>query len=198
VADLAGVARSHFWEVMAARRSPTLHWIERVALALEVAPVALFSQLPLAGAPFRIVQPRAADRFRTAVPLLSLQVAAGGFAEQPLVEAQEWVAPLRKRSLRAGMFVARVVGRSMEPLIPDGSFCLFQAPPAGPLSGKIVIAQHRSISDPDSGGHYTIKRLMQKKGGVDLLPLNSSYAPVELRGRTAEQLSVIAEFVAVL
>lgn len=34
--DRAAVARSHFWDVMAGRKSPTLHWLERIAQALEV------------------------------------------------------------------------------------------------------------------------------------------------------------------
>lgn len=36
--DRAAVARSHFWDVMAGRRSPTLSWLERIAepLGLDV------------------------------------------------------------------------------------------------------------------------------------------------------------------
>ena len=32
----AGVARSHFYDVLAGRKSPTLTWIEKVATALDV------------------------------------------------------------------------------------------------------------------------------------------------------------------
>jgi transcriptional regulator with XRE-family HTH domain len=34
--DRAGVSRSHFWEVMAGRRSPTLKWLGQLAKALDV------------------------------------------------------------------------------------------------------------------------------------------------------------------
>lgn len=34
--DRAGVGRSHFWEVMAGRASPTLAWLARIAVALDV------------------------------------------------------------------------------------------------------------------------------------------------------------------
>ena len=34
--DLAGVTRSHFWEIMAGRKSPTLRWLQPVAKALKV------------------------------------------------------------------------------------------------------------------------------------------------------------------
>jgi hypothetical protein len=32
--DLAAVSRSHFWDVMAGRASPTLAWLAKVAAAL--------------------------------------------------------------------------------------------------------------------------------------------------------------------
>lgn len=34
--DRAGVGRSHFWDVMGGRSSPTLTWLGRVAAALDV------------------------------------------------------------------------------------------------------------------------------------------------------------------
>jgi transcriptional regulator with XRE-family HTH domain len=39
--DRAGVSRSHFWEVVGGRKSPTLKWLGKVAKALEVDPSAL-------------------------------------------------------------------------------------------------------------------------------------------------------------
>lgn len=34
--DRAGVSRSHFWEVMAGHKSPTLKWLGKIAASLEV------------------------------------------------------------------------------------------------------------------------------------------------------------------
>lgn len=44
--DRAGVGRSHFWEVMAGRASPTLAWLEKVAAALDVDPGELVAASP--------------------------------------------------------------------------------------------------------------------------------------------------------
>lgn len=44
--DRAGVGRSHFWEVMAGRASPTLAWLEKVAAALDVDPGELVAAAP--------------------------------------------------------------------------------------------------------------------------------------------------------
>src|SRR5262249_40310157 len=81
----------------------------------------------------QIVQPRSEDRYVTCVPLVPLKAAAGAFSDPQHVEDDnwEWVAIDSKRRLRPGMFVAQVVGKSMEPVIPDGSYCLFTAPVTG-------------------------------------------------------------------
>jgi transcriptional regulator with XRE-family HTH domain len=44
--DRAGVGRSHFWEVMAGRASPTLAWLEKVAAALDLDPGELVAASP--------------------------------------------------------------------------------------------------------------------------------------------------------
>ena len=41
LADFSGRSRSHFWDVMAGRKSPTLKWMVSIAEALEVEPMEL-------------------------------------------------------------------------------------------------------------------------------------------------------------
>jgi hypothetical protein len=55
------------------------------------------------------------------VPLVSLKATAGAFGAPQYVEddTQEWVAVDSKRRLHPSMCVAQVVGKSMEPAIPD-------------------------------------------------------------------------------
>jgi phage repressor protein C with HTH and peptisase S24 domain len=48
------------------------------------------------------------------------------------------------------MFVARVAGKSMEPMIPDGAWCLFSAPVTGTRQGETVLVMLR---DAVLGGH---------------------------------------------
>ncbi len=43
--DRAGVSRSHFWDVLKGRKSPTLEWVEKVATSLEVRPEILLHPL---------------------------------------------------------------------------------------------------------------------------------------------------------
>ena len=63
------------------------------------------------------------------------------------------------------MFVVRASVRSMEPKIHDGDLCVMRANPVGSRQGKIVLAHHRDISDPDTGGAYISQNLELNPGG---------------------------------
>ena len=157
----------------------------------------------------RIVQPRPEDRYVTCVPLVPLKAAAGAFSDPQHVEDDnwEWVAVDTKRRLRPGMFVAQVVGKSMEPAISDGSYCLFRAPVIGTRQGKIVLVQLRNAIDPDNGERYTVKRYQSEKvtdgdswrhARITLKPINPDFQPIEITGSEEGELQVVAELVEVL
>ena len=157
----------------------------------------------------RIVQPHPEERYVTCVPLVPLKAAAGAFSDPQHVEDDnwEWVAVDSKRRLRPGMFVAQVVGKSMEPTIPDGSYCLFRAPVTGTRQGKIVLVQLRHAIDPDNGERYTVKRYQSEKvtdgdswrhTRITLKPINPDFQPIELTGAEEGELQVVAELVEVL
>lgn len=165
------------------------------------------SEKPVAE-PFRRVTPVEKDKYRTCVPLLTLKAAAGAFGDFQAVEPDGWVEPNTKRRLRPGMFVAQVVGRSMEPRIPDGGWCLFQNPVEGGRRGRVVLVEHRDIDDPETGGSYTVKRYESDKESdgsgswrhteIRLLPENPDFAPIILRDVRDDEFHVIAEVVEVL
>jgi type I restriction enzyme R subunit len=157
----------------------------------------------------QIVQPHPEERYVTCVLLVPLKAAAGAFSDHQHVEDDhwEWVAVDSKRRLRPGMFVAQVVGKSMEPTIPDGSYCLFRAPIIGTRQGKIVLVQLRHAIDPDTGERYTVKRYQSEKimdgdswrhTRITLKPINPDFQPIELTDAEEGELQVVAELVEVL
>ncbi len=157
----------------------------------------------------RVVEGRPEERYATCVPLIPLKAAAGAFSDPQCVEDDgfEWVAIESDRPLRKGLFVAQVVGRSMEPTIPDGSYCLFRGPVEGTRQGKIVLVQLRDGVDPETGQRYTVKRYRSEKTAIGdswrhekifLEPLNPAFAPIVLTGDDEGELQVLAEFVQVL
>ena len=113
----------------------------------------------------RTVEPAPEDRYVTCVPVVPLKVAAGGFSDPQHIEDDdfEWAAVESRHRLRKGMFVAQVVGRSMEPAICDGAYCLFRAPVEGTRQGRIVLVQLRDTTDPETGQRYTVKRYQSEK-----------------------------------
>jgi Predicted helicase len=160
--------------------------------------------------PFRIVaQPAASDRYVTCLRLVPLKVAAGQFGDPQHVvnDEWEWVKVNTKHRLREGMFVAQVVGRSMEPQIADGDWCLFAHPAPGTREGKTVLVQLRDATDPDTGERYTVKRYESEKVEIEdswrhvritLKPLNPDFEPIVFTGDDEGVLQVVAEFLEVL
>ena len=95
------------------------------------------------GPALRIVRPRPEEKYVSCVPVVPLRAAAGAFSDPQHIEDNDWqwAAIETRHRLRPGMFVAQVVGKSMEPLIPDGAYCLFAAPVTGTRQGKTVLVQ---------------------------------------------------------
>jgi len=148
-----------------------------------------------------------AKPFVTHLPVFSLAAAAGRFGQGQDVSAEGWV-QVNGRRLDEKMFIARVVGHSMEPKIPDGSYCVFRAKPEGTRQGKIVLVQYRGIEDPETGGQFTVKRYTSDKASgpdgawrhtkITLEPLNPKYQPMQIDPSDAESLTVVAEFLEIL
>lgn len=142
------------------------------------------------------------------LPVYSLAAAAGKFSESQDVQEEGWMRADIGGKLNRKMFVAKVVGRSMEPLIPDNSYCVFSADVVGSRQGKIVLAQHHDIHDFETGGSYTVKKYKSEKRfeqddswhheKIILEPLNKQYQPIVLPKVEEGEFKIIAEFVAVL
>lgn len=176
-----------------------------------------FKGLTLRLLPTNQVQP-----YINAVPICDLDAAAGSFSrtQSPAelaeagdridIEQYQWVELPDSFRLRPGLFVAKVVGESMNRRIPNGAWCLFSIKPGGSRQGKVVLVNSRNIDDPETGGHFTIKTYESEKiatedGGwrhqrITLKPESTdpSYMPIVFEDDSAAELMVIAEMVAVL
>jgi hypothetical protein len=138
--------------------------------------------------------------FRTHLPRYSLQVAAGKFLENEEVTEQGWIEAPRDLRLSSDMFVAQITGRSMEPLIPDGSLCVFRAGVTGSRSGRLVLAEDREANA------FAVKRYKSEKVGTEgswrhkrirLESINPGFPSWDL-DRDEEKYRILAEFVRVL
>lgn len=197
-------------EYLRARLGQGADAVVAVAPLADVAPVALPPSAKVL--PLRRVSEAERAQGVPAVPVVSLKFAAGAFSDPQALEdgATEWVELPEWVKPQPGLFVAQVVGESMNKRIPNGAWCLFRANPQGTRNGKIVVVQHRSISDPETGGSYTIKRYRSEKvvdadGGwrhkrVELVPESDGvgFEVMTVQAGDADSLVVIAEWLMVV
>ena len=160
-------------------------------------------------AALRLVEGGPEERYVTCVPFVPLKAAAGAFGDPQHIEDGEfeWASVDSRHRLRPGMFVAQIVGRSMEPAVPDGAYGLFRAPVEGTRQGKTVLVQLSDATDPETGQRYTIKRYHSEKiqygeswrhDLITLRPNNPEFEPLVLTERDEGELQVVAELVEVI
>ena len=149
------------------------------------------------------VEKLAIQPFRTHLPLYSLRAAAGRLGEEMETEEEDWVRAPEGMRLGEDMFAAHVVGRSMEPRIPDGSLNLFRLHPAGSRQNKILLIQRFGALDETA--RYTVKKYtsIKKYAGEDewsherirLEPLNPEFEAWDVE---PQDFAVVAEWLRVL
>lgn len=137
-----------------------------------------------------------------------MKAAAGYFGNGEAVEPEAWIEAEGIGRLDDQMFVARAVGRSMEPRIYDGDFLVFRPKPVGSRQGKIVLVQYQEIADPETGGSYTVKRYRSEKSHsaegewrhtkITLEPLNPEFQPIILEPEDEGAIQVISEYLGTL
>lgn len=160
--------------------------------------------------PLRLLKMEEVQPYKNSVPIFNLKIAAGNFSATQTVEECDWVELAEPFAPKAGLFVARVLGESMNMHIPNGSWCLFKTDTGGTRQGKIVLVQHRNIQDADMGGQYTIKAYHSVKVENDdgtwahskiiLKPQTThlGYKEIVFEGAVAGELQVVGELVAVI
>lgn len=142
------------------------------------------------------------------LPVFSLKAVATAFGNEESVEHSGWMDVGGNKRIGKDMFIAQVVGKSMEPTIPDGSYCIFKFERGGSRNGLIVLVESRHVSDPEFYQRYTIKRYRSKKEllpdgtwfhkKIILSPDNIDFDDIILENVQEDEFKVIAEFVCIL
>jgi hypothetical protein len=144
------------------------------------------------------------NKYSTHLPVYSLQVVATAFSEEQRPELLGWKKIDARKKLDEHMFIAQVVGRSMEPTIRDGSYCIFRFDQGGTRNGKVVLAESRQVTDPETHQKFTIKRYYSEKEDlgdgqwqhkkVVLSPDNKKFDDIVLENVSGDDFHVVAEF----
>jgi superfamily II DNA or RNA helicase len=159
-----------------------------------------------------IDKPTEEQKYTTVLPFYPLSIAAGGFMDSAVpYEPESWFMVeglTTRRALSSPMFVAQVQGKSMEPVIPDGAYCLFTFEVGGTRNSRIVLAQKADIFDPDTGASYTVKAYHSTKRvdpdtgwqheSITLKPANPDYQEIVIPPDEADEFRIVAFFIEVL
>jgi len=145
---------------------------------------------------------------RNPIPLYDFYAAAGSFSEKQsekdytLIEGPE-------NSSNHDYFACRIIGESMNIVIPNGSICLFKSYTGGSRNGKILLIECRDVQDPDFNSAFTIKTYSSEKivsedywehVSIVLRPnsFDSTYQDIIITEENAQNMRVVGEFVKIL
>lgn len=150
----------------------------------------------------------ATEKFVHFLPVRSLQAVATSFREQGSEEIIGWKRIEDVHKVGPDRFIAQVVGKSMEPTISDGSFCIFRKEKGGTRNGLVVLVESRLVSDPETDLNFTVKRYKSEKEQLPdgqwrhkriiLSPDNKEFKDIVLENVNGDDFHVVAEFVEVL
>jgi superfamily II DNA or RNA helicase/HKD family nuclease/SOS-response transcriptional repressor LexA len=142
------------------------------------------------------------------IPLFDFYAAAGGFTEMQ-GEKDYSLIPVPEKFAKDDYFACRVIGESMNKIIPNNSICLFSKNLTGSRSGKILLIENIDIFDPDFNSAFTVKTYFSNKtiteegwshDSIILKPnsFDSSFDSITLDEDNIQEMKVIGEFVMVL
>jgi superfamily II DNA or RNA helicase/HKD family nuclease len=145
---------------------------------------------------------------RNPIPFYDFYAAAGTFSEKQsekdftLIEGPENIT-------NGDYFACKIVGESMNRVIPNGSICLFKPYTGGSRNGKIVLVENIDIQDQDFNSAFTIKTYSSEKGvseegwehtSISLRPnsFDSSYKNILINEENGKEMRVVGEFISII
>ncbi len=147
--------------------------------------------------------------YLNSVPFYDLKIAAGSFSKNQIEEGHELVKVPDGIRITQDMFACKVIGESMNRIIPNGSTCLFKRYEGGSRNGLIVLCESSEFQDTEMGSGYTVKEYSSKKIKSDsgwehqsiiLSPLSNdnSYRDIILEAESMATFKIIGIFDRVL
>jgi phage repressor protein C with HTH and peptisase S24 domain len=135
--------------------------------------------------------------------------AAGSFSEKQFDKDYTFIEGPDNKYSTDEYFACKVIGESMNIVIPNGSICLFRKYTGGSRNGKIVLIENRDIHDQDFNSAFTVKTYTSEKvvseeswehTSIILKPnsTDKSYTDIHITEENGSQMRVIGEFVRIL
>jgi hypothetical protein len=150
-----------------------------------------------------VIAPLRKDRFTRYLPFYSMKSAFEKFVHGKDEGEEGWMEVEIGKKLHKSMFVMRIEGKAMEPLLSDGHFAVFDGDIRGSIDGAILFVYGKDICDPNLNSHLTVRRLgiviTDAKTGayreVILEPLHPDFQRFQLKKLEEGAFHVIARYV---
>ncbi|WP_343330398.1 DUF3427 domain-containing protein [Polaribacter staleyi] len=142
------------------------------------------------------------------IPLYNFYAAAGSFSE--MQDEKEYnLIPVQERYSTDDYFACKIIGESMNKVIPNNSICIFKKNVTGSRSGKILLIENNDSFDPDFNSAFTVKTYSSEKtitedgwhhNSIALKPnsYDNSFKSIILDEEMTKEMRVVGEFVKVL
>jgi superfamily II DNA or RNA helicase/HKD family nuclease/phage repressor protein C with HTH and peptisase S24 domain len=157
----------------------------------------------------RLIPLNPVSELQNPIPLYSFFAAAGTFSY--MQENKDFTLIEGPANLNSAIqyFACKIIGESMNRVIPNGSICLFKEYSGGSRNGKIVLVENRDVQDQDFNSAFTIKTYISevsvnedsyKHNSIILRPnsFDSDYQDIRITEENAEEMRVVGEFVRIL
>ena len=143
------------------------------------------------------------------IPLYNFYAAAGTFSEIQSETDFTLIAKPNNITYGDDYFACKIVGESMNRVIPNGSICLFKHYSGGSRNGKIVLVENFDIQDEDFNSAFTIKTYSSEKiisadgwehSSIVLRPnsFDNSYKNIVIEQENRSNMRVIGEFISII
>jgi phage repressor protein C with HTH and peptisase S24 domain len=143
------------------------------------------------------------------IPLYNFYAAAGTFSEIQSNKDYTLIEGPESRNSNDGYFACKIIGDSMNRVIPNNSICLFKPYSGGTRNGKILLIENIDIQDPDFNSAFTIKTYSSEKvvteegwehSSILLRPnsFDNSYKEILINEENAQEMRIVGEFVSII
>ena len=143
------------------------------------------------------------------IPLYDFYAAAGTFSEMQSEKDYTLIELPDNIKFNKDYFACKVIGDSMDRVIPNGSICLFKPYTGGSRNGKIVLVENLDKQDTDFNSAFTIKTYASEKSvseetsrheSIVLMPnsYDRSYKNIIITKDNSSGMRVVAEFIRIL
>ena len=143
------------------------------------------------------------------IPLYDFYAAAGTFSEIQSEKDYTLIEGPDNTNRNSDYFACKIVGESMNRVIPNGSVCLFKPYTGGSRNGKIVLVENIDVQDQDFNSAFTIKtysseKVVSEEGwehtSIILRPnsLDDSYKNIIINEENGAEMRVVGEFISIL